>query len=123
MKIPSSLLLLLWLTAASQLGCQDQAPLTGQLTAIGVDDVYRLHCSSCHGDGSGNGHVASALKVPPRNLRLRQWQESVTDRQVEQVILYGGLAAKLSEAMPAFDNQLSKSQVTELVGYIRRLAQ
>ena len=28
-------------------------------TTLSRSDLFRLHCSGCHGDGSGNGHVAA----------------------------------------------------------------
>ena len=32
-------------------------------------DLFEFYCATCHGrDGKGNGPVAAALKVPPRDL-------------------------------------------------------
>lgn len=32
-------------------------------------DLFEFYCASCHGrDGKGDGHAASALKVPPADL-------------------------------------------------------
>ncbi|MEN8181339.1 MAG: cytochrome c [Myxococcota bacterium] len=33
-------------------------------------ELFQLYCSSCHGgNGSGNGPVAAALRMPPADLR------------------------------------------------------
>ncbi len=83
------------------------------------EDLFRLHCSSCHGDGSGNGHVAGTLPVKPRNLRHADWQNSVTDDRILDVIRNGGKPWKLSDKMPGFADKLSASQMRSLVSYIR----
>ena len=90
-------------------------------TTLSRSDLFRLHCSGCHGDGSGNGHVAPTLNARPRNLRLVEWQASVTDSHILQVIRSGGLKYKLSAQMPAFAGKLTDQQIQSLVEYIRLL--
>ncbi|GAB5404386.1 MAG: hypothetical protein Aurels2KO_26170 [Aureliella sp.] len=99
-------------------GCQTQPPETPRLTPT---ELYRLHCSGCHGDGSGNGHIASTLKVRPRNLKHKEWQSSVSDEHIKNVIRDGGKPPKLSSEMPSFASKLTKTQINELAQYIRRL--
>ncbi len=89
--------------------------------ALQPTELFRLHCSGCHGDGSGNGHIAATLKVRPRNLRHEEWQTSVTDKHIEAVIRDGGKPPKLSAEMPSFQDKLTDSQIHELAQYIRRL--
>ncbi len=85
------------------------------------EQLFRLHCSGCHGDGTGNGHIAKTLKKPPRNLRHHEWQSSVTDEHILQVIRDGGIAVELSKEMPAFAEKLTQREMESLVGYIRHL--
>ena len=82
-------------------------------------DLFRLHCSPCHGDGTGNGHIAGTLKVLPRNLKHKEWQASVTDDEILAVIRDGGPARKLSPDMPPFKEKLSDAQMQVLVRYLR----
>ncbi|RMF45370.1 MAG: hypothetical protein D6753_00345, partial [Planctomycetota bacterium] len=86
-------------------GCWSGEPTAGgNLT---TEELFRLHCSTCHGDGSGNGHVAQTLKVKPRDLRDGRWQQSVDDARIRRVIRDGGAAVGLSPEMPAFGEKLS----------------
>ena len=100
-------------------GCRpDSNNESGNLSASGL---FRLHCSSCHGDGSGNGHVAGTLKIRPRNLKLAEWQRSVNNERIAKVIREGGAAFKLSPDMPAFRERLSQQDIQQLVSYLRIL--
>jgi len=102
------------------IGCD--IPKNGAVkTTLTRSDLFRLHCSGCHGDGSGNGHIASTLAVRPRNLRQIEWQASVTDSHILQVIRNGGIKYKLSDKMPGFADKLTDQQVQSLVEYIRLL--
>ena len=102
-------------------GCE--TPKNGAVkTTLTRSDLFRLHCSGCHGDGSGNGHVASTLSVRPRNLKHMEWQASVTDSHILQVIRSGGIKHKLSDKMPGFADKLTDQQIQSLVEYIRRLS-
>ena len=90
-------------------------------TRLSREQLYRLHCSGCHGDGTGNGHIAGTLPIRPRNLRHSDWQKSVTDAHIFKVIQEGGKAAQLNESMPAFKEKLTEGQIKQLVGYLRFL--
>lgn len=116
MMIPRALLLLSFLGLAA---CQPDG--RGKMQRLSAQDLFRLHCSTCHGDGSGNGHVAATLKVKPRNLKHRDWQTSVSDEQILNVIRNGGAARKLSPEMPAFEDKLSDQEMQALVVYLRVL--
>lgn len=99
-------------------GCQPPLPSKPVLSR---SDLFRLHCSSCHGDGSGNGHIAGTLPVRPRNLRHPEWQASVTDEHILKVIRQGGAVVKLSDKMPGFADKLSEAEMQSLVQYLRAL--
>ena len=64
-----AVLSILWSVCLSTTsGCE--TPKNGAVkTTLTRYDLFRLHCSGCHGDGSGNGHIASTLAVRPRNLK------------------------------------------------------
>lgn len=93
----------------------------GAAKPLNREQLYRLHCSGCHGDGSGNGHIAGTLPVRPRNLKHTAWQAGVTDEHITSVIRLGGQPMKLSEGMPAFADKLSEEQIQQLTQYIRAL--
>ena len=102
-------------------GCETSKNIAVKAT-LTRSDLFRLHCSGCHGDGSGNGHIASTLAVRPRNLKQMEWQASVTDLHIVEVIRGGGFKHKLSDKMPGFAEKLSDQQIQSLVQYIRSLA-
>jgi mono/diheme cytochrome c family protein len=83
--------------------------------------LFRLHCSECHGDGSGNGHRVTALKGKPKDMTKHAWQQQVTDEHLFLTISEGGPAAKLHGDMPAWNRVLSKRQIKDLITYIRTL--
>lgn len=109
-------LLVLSMVALS-VGCiQPSVESKPQLSA---EDLFRLHCSTCHGDGSGNGHVAATLKTRPRNLKHQDWQASVSNEHILNVIRDGGQAVKLSSEMPAFKDKLTVREMDALLIYLR----
>ena len=112
------MLLSAWLFNAS--GCETTKSGATNTNMLRTD-LFRLHCSRCHGDGSGNGHIASTLAVRPRNLKQMEWQASVTDSHILQVIRSGGIKHKLSDKMPGFADKLTDQQIQSLVEYIRSL--
>ncbi len=101
------------------LGCRPTS--SNESVHLPASDLFRLHCSSCHGDGSGNGHIAGTLKIRPRNLKLAEWQNSVNNERIAKVIREGGGALKLSPDMPAFRERLSPQDIQQLVYYLRIL--
>lgn len=115
MKHLTYLLLLLVLA----LGCSDSTPPSKP--GLTPEELFRLHCSGCHGNGSGDGHIAATLKVRPRNLKFQAWQESVSDSHINSVIANGGKPYNLSEEMPGFSDKLTASQIDQLTQYIRRI--
>ncbi len=109
--------LLVMSIVAFAMGCvQPSAAIKPQLSA---EDLFRLHCSTCHGDGTGNGHVAATLKTRPRNLKHQVWQESVSNEHILMVIREGGQAVKLSPEMPAFKDKLTAQEMDALLIYLR----
>jgi mono/diheme cytochrome c family protein len=110
-------------TCLSSIGCMD-----GEARSQSADTsdmppymVFRLHCSQCHGDGTGNGHRLATLKGKPKDMTSRQWQDQVTDEHLFRVISEGGGASKLHNDMPSWKLELSKEKISGLVEFIRTL--
>ncbi len=91
------------------------------------DDIksnYYGYCSPCHGDtGKGDGPLAETLEegVVPRDHSSAEYFSQKTDKDIFEVIKFGGAKAGFSEAMPPFDNQLSDDEMRGLVKFIRVL--
>ncbi len=93
--------------------CLASAPAT-----FGADTPHALwvkaKCALCHGeDGSGNTPSGKAKNV--RDLRSTEIQK-MTDEELSKAVAGG------HSNMPGFGGQLTKDQVSMLVGYIRDLA-
>ncbi len=74
--------------------------------------IFSTRCAVCHGtDGRGDGPGGSALKPPPRNYHDTAWQDSVTDKEIETAIVYGGAAVGRSPTMIANPDLGSKPAV------------
>jgi cytochrome c553 len=84
-------------------------------------ETFKTLCSTCHGtSGKGDGTAATNLNPKPRNYTDKQWQASVTDDQIRQIIVNGGAAVGKSPAMPASPQLRDKPQVLEeLVRIVR----
>jgi mono/diheme cytochrome c family protein len=67
-----------------------------------AQQVFASRCAVCHGaEGRGDGPGGAALTPKPRNYHDAAWQDSVTDQEIEQAIVYGGAAVGRSPAMVA----------------------
>ncbi|RMH04800.1 MAG: cytochrome c [Planctomycetota bacterium] len=66
------------------------------------EEIFATVCSTCHGkSGLGDGPGAAALDPKPRNYTDKEWQASVTDQHIKDIIVQGGAAMGLSTGMPA----------------------
>lgn len=67
-----------------------------------AQQVFASRCAVCHGaEGRGDGPGGAALTPQPRNYHDAAWQDSVTDQEIEQAIVYGGAAVGRSPTMVA----------------------
>jgi mono/diheme cytochrome c family protein len=83
--------------------------------------IYDRDCATCHGPGGkGDGETATYLSPQPQDFTTGILQKR-SDEFLATVIAKGGVAKNLSESMPAFP-KLSKSDVQNVVAYIRQLA-
>ncbi|OGV98718.1 MAG: hypothetical protein A2Z59_11350 [Nitrospinae bacterium RIFCSPLOWO2_02_39_17] len=89
-----------------------------------IESNYYGYCSPCHGQtGKGDGPLASDLEegVEPRDHTSAEYFSQKTDKEIFEVIKFGGAKAGFSEAMPPFDNQLSDDEIWGTVKFIRTL--
>lgn len=82
-------------------------------------------CASCHGtSGKGDGPGAAALNPKPRDYTDAKWQASVTDEQLEKIILKGGIGVGKSPTMPPSPDLENKPEVLdEMIALIRAFAE
>lgn len=67
-----------------------------------AEEIFKTRCAACHGaTGAGDGVAAAGLNPKPRNYGDMTWQASVTDAQIEKVILEGGQSIGKSPLMVA----------------------
>ena len=103
------------------------APAAGGVSAARkeAEQIFATRCFTCHGvTGAGNGPASAGLVPPPRNFTDPEWQKSVSDAHIEQIVLYGGAAVGRSPTMPGNPDLASKPEVvTALRQYVRGLAQ
>jgi mono/diheme cytochrome c family protein len=89
--------------------------------------IYVYRCSSCHGpagkgDGPSSRMLLAKYGVRPRDLTDARFARGMTDRDLFTVISLGGGHAGRSLHMPAWQNDLSVSQIKDLVAYLRRIS-
>lgn len=95
----------------------------GQLYAADAPKLFKFYCSQCHGpEGKGDGpNVNKDFKTDPRNFTETAEMNKLTDADIRNVILDGGLAMSKSELMPPWGKTLTKDEVNSLVKYLRKL--
>jgi mono/diheme cytochrome c family protein len=65
--------------------------------------VFKVNCSTCHGEGgAGDGVAGAALDPKPRDFTDAAWWDTVTDDHVKTVFTKGGPAAGKSAMMAPF---------------------
>ena len=85
--------------------------------AAQADDLYKAHCSSCHG-ADGSGSTTAGKKMGLVDLRSPQVQ-SLSDDELFKTITYG---VKHKQYPHAFIKRgLTEEHVTQLVTYLRKL--
>ncbi|HEY2510867.1 MAG TPA: c-type cytochrome [Polyangiaceae bacterium] len=76
--------------------------------------IFKTRCSTCHGmEGKGNGPASLTLNPKPRNYTDVNWQKSVTDDHIREIIVKGGAAVGKSALMPPNPDLADKPAVVE----------
>lgn len=97
------------LTACLITSCTSNQTSFNNPKATGAAAVFATKCAICHG-ADGAGKVINRVAVPS----LREGRAVTdTDAKLNAQITNGG------NGMPAFDSQLSRADIEELVKYIR----
>lgn len=90
--------------------------MTPQAKAVSTakgKDTYDAKCAMCHAkDGSGNVPMGKSLRV--NDLRSKAVQRK-TDKELADIISNG------KSPMPGYGSQLSKTEIDDVVAYIREL--
>lgn len=102
-----------------------QAAAPAGAAAAEAKNIYQMRCVICHGEtGKGDGPGAASLDPKPRNYSDKEWQASVTDDELKQVITQGGAALGKSPIMPPNPDLAQKPEVLNaLIALIRGFAQ
>lgn len=112
---------------ASQTGSSESIGGSVQITADArakAQDLFSTRCAACHGPaGKGDGPGAANLTPKPPDFQDKAWQSSITDQNIEKVIIYGGPAVGKSPMMPGNpDLESQPAVVAALREKIRQLA-
>lgn len=84
--------------------------------------IYRRLCYVCHGpDGKGDGPNSPMLEPKPRDLTSEQFWAQTTDERVQYAITEGGRSVGKSPLMPPWGLTLSKSDIQDVIAYLRTL--
>jgi mono/diheme cytochrome c family protein len=86
--------------------------------------AFQQYCVTCHGSaGRGDGVSATNLPIKPQNLAEGRVLNPLPDHFLHRLISQGGQAIGLSPLMPGFTPYLSASQITDVIAYVRTLAE
>jgi mono/diheme cytochrome c family protein len=87
-------------------------------------EIYNTKCARCHGSAGGaDGFFAGSLRPKPHNYTNPAWQASVTDDQIKEMIVRGGVNMGKSPAMPGYLTLKNRPDVLDgLVKLIRGFA-
>jgi mono/diheme cytochrome c family protein len=90
-------------------------------------ETYVYRCSACHGPrGKGDGPSGELLRrkegVRPADLTNKRLMRSLSDPQLFEAISLGGAHMGKSAHMPAWESDLTPSQIKSLVAYLRQIS-
>ena len=106
-EVPAMGGFIMMLLLALALPAQGQAPSAGAA-------VFAGKCVMCHGaDGAGKTMMGAKLGI--RDLRSPEVQK-LADADLVKIVASG------KEKMPAYNGKLNGQQITDVVGYVRELA-
>lgn len=78
-----------------------------------AEEIYKRHCSVCHGDrGTGNSRASRDLVPPPRNFNEAA---NLTRGMMIYIVTNG----KAGTAMVGWKNRFSEKEIASVVDYIR----
>jgi mono/diheme cytochrome c family protein len=81
--------------------------------------LYKRYCRGCHGeDGRGGAHT---FMPHIQNLTKKDYIEFLPDTYLYTVIAEGGQAVGKSSYMPAWESELSETEIKDIIAHIRTL--
>jgi mono/diheme cytochrome c family protein len=84
---------------------------------------YDANCIGCHGaTGKGDGAAAAALNPKPQDHTDGKIMNALTDKYLFDIIKQGGKAMQKAAIMPAANKKLTDQDISDMVAYIRSLA-
>ena len=93
---------------------------TDSASVVAGQKSYVKFCVPCHGvSGHGDGPAGAALKPRPRDFTSAKNLKSGNDGELFDVIQNGGASKKLSPMMPAWGGSLNKTQIWQVVAYLK----
>src|SRR3954469_13700647 len=79
-----------------------------------AENMFEAKCARCHGiKGDARGPFSDSLHPRPHNYTDPAWQASVTDDQIKEVILKGGVNLGKSPAMPGNPTLKNRPEVLD----------
>jgi cytochrome c oxidase cbb3-type subunit 3 len=85
--------------------------------------IYDTYCVACHGaTGKGDGAAASTLTTKPADHSDGNVMNVMTNEDLFKAIKEGGAGVGKSNLMPAWNATLKDEQISDVVGYVRSLA-
>lgn len=97
---------------------KDSQPSESAAQIAQAQATFTAKCARCHGiEGRGNGPYSGTMRPKPHNYADPEWQASVTDDQIKEIILRGGVNMGKSPAMPG--NPFLKNRPEELEGLVK----
>jgi mono/diheme cytochrome c family protein len=106
------------LTLASACSKDSQPPPGQDSQLLQAQATFNTKCARCHGiNGNGKGPFSDSLLPKPQNYTDPVWQASVTDDEIKEIILRGGINMGKSPAMPGIPTL--KNRPEELEGLVK----
>jgi cytochrome c553 len=86
--------------------------------------LFEQYCVVCHGQsGEGDGFNAYNLNPRPHSLSDSTYMRALSNETLTETISFGGKGVNKSVLMPAYQNTLSKTQISNVVVYIETFTQ
>jgi mono/diheme cytochrome c family protein len=81
--------------------------------------LFDQYCAVCHGmSGEGDGFNAYNLNPKPHSLADSTYMKPLSVETLSETISFGGRGINKSVLMPAYQNTLDKTQISNVVTYI-----
>jgi cytochrome c553 len=86
--------------------------------------LFEQYCVVCHGQsGEGDGFNAYNLNPKPHSLADSTYMKALSSETLIETISFGGKGVNKSVLMPAYQNTLGKTQISNVVEYIETFTQ